>query len=137
MVLGRYHKEMGVEGRKKSAYESVLQPGAVKAFARHPNWTMPKDQLNDTAPASHREMDCQTCVWRFLCAYHQTRQWSITFGRSCRKRMLWGFVGESSEWWPHTTPTSSRRLSTTYKHNGSASGHSRSIWDSFSTARWS
>ena len=57
-----------MEGRK-SAYEPVLQPGAVeklsmkndpvffldeltKVFARHPNWTMPKDQLNGTAPAS-------------------------------------------------------------------------------------
>ena len=44
-------KEMGVE-RRKSAYESVLQPGAVKVFARHPNWAMLKDQLNGTAPAS-------------------------------------------------------------------------------------
>ena len=24
----------------------------IKVFARHPNWTMPKDQLNGTAPAS-------------------------------------------------------------------------------------
>ena len=67
-MVDRLVKEMGVEGRK-SAYESVLQPGAVKrlsmkndpvffldeltkVFARHPNWTMPKDQLNGTAPAS-------------------------------------------------------------------------------------
>ena len=26
----------------------------TKVFARHPNWTMPKDQLNGTAPASPR-----------------------------------------------------------------------------------
>ena len=49
----------------------MLQPGAVKrlsmktdlvffldelteVFPRHPNWTMPKDQLNGTAPASPR-----------------------------------------------------------------------------------
>jgi len=67
-MVDRLVKEMGVEGRK-SAYESVLQPGAVKrlsmkndpvffldeltkVFTRHPNWTMPKDQLNGTAPAS-------------------------------------------------------------------------------------
>ena len=67
-MVDRLVKEMGVEGRK-SAYESVLQPGAVKrlsmkndpvffldeltkVFARHPNWSMPKDQLNGTAPAS-------------------------------------------------------------------------------------
>ena len=50
-MVDRLVKEMGVEGRK-SAYESVLQPGAVKVFARHPNWAMPKDQLNGTAPAS-------------------------------------------------------------------------------------
>ena len=91
-MVDRLVKEMGVEGRK-SAYESVLQPGAVKklsmkndpvffldeltkVFARHPDWTMPKDQLNCTAELQHphREMDCQTCVWRFLCAYYQTRQ---------------------------------------------------------------
>ena len=35
-MVDRLVKEMGVEGRK-SAYESVLQPGAVKVFARHPN----------------------------------------------------------------------------------------------------
>eukprot|EP00904_Undaria_pinnatifida_P011935 jgi/Undpi1/7872/HiC_scaffold_24.g10344.m1 len=69
-MVDRLVKEMGVEGRK-SAYESVLQPEAVKrlsmkndpvlfldeltkVFARHPNWTMPKDQLNGTAPASPR-----------------------------------------------------------------------------------
>eukprot|EP00904_Undaria_pinnatifida_P001833 jgi/Undpi1/11650/HiC_scaffold_36.g13945.m1 len=67
-VVDRLVKEMGVEGRK-SAYESVLQPGAVKrlsmkndpvffldeltkVFARHPNWTMPKDRLDGTDPAS-------------------------------------------------------------------------------------
>ena len=67
-MVDRLVKEMRVEGRK-SAYESILQPGAVKrlsmkntpvlfldelteVFARHPNWTMPKDQLNGTAPAS-------------------------------------------------------------------------------------
>ena len=91
-MVDRLVKEMGVEGRK-SAYESVLQPGAVKrlsmkndpvffideltrVFARHPNWTMPKDQLNGTAQHQHGEMYCQTCVWRFLCAYCQIRLWS-------------------------------------------------------------
>ena len=67
-IVDRLVKEVGMEGRK-SANESVLQPGAVKrlsmkndpvffldeltkVFARHPNWTMTKDQLNGTAPAS-------------------------------------------------------------------------------------
>ena len=67
-MVDRLVKELGVEGRK-SVYESVLQLGAVKRLSmkndpvffldeltkvlpRHPNWTMPNDQLNDTAPAS-------------------------------------------------------------------------------------
>ena len=67
-MVDRLVKEMGVEGRK-SAYESVLQPGAVKrlsmknypvffldeltkVFGIHLNWTMLKNQLNGTDPAS-------------------------------------------------------------------------------------
>ena len=44
-MVDRLVKEMGVEGRK-SAHESVLQPGAVKRLS------MKNDQLNGTAPAS-------------------------------------------------------------------------------------
>ena len=90
-MVDRLVKEMGVEGRK-NAYESVLPPGAVKrlsmkndpvsfldelvkVFARHSNWTMPKDQLNVRLQHPHGEMDCQTCVWRFSCVYYQTRLW--------------------------------------------------------------
>ena len=188
---------------RKSAYESVLQPGAVKrlsmkndpvffldeltkVFARHPNWTNVKDQLNGTAPASPqsdglsimrvavslRLLPDSSMVKMAFANNHSTRvstidgcevvklakeftitEWMrvflrettpsetskvaaqhtlerlgvesgegwavaarvvllhkraamvdpnrpflvgrITFGRSCRKRMLWGFVGET------------------------------------------
>ena len=34
-------------------YDPVLFLNELtKVFARHPNWTMPKNQLNGTAPAS-------------------------------------------------------------------------------------
>ena len=243
-MVDRLVKERGVEGRK-SACESVLQPGAVKklsmkndpvffldqlpnVFARHPNWTMPKDQLNGTAPASPQRdglSDTRVAVFMRLppdssvvkmafANNHSARgptidrrevvklakdlaitEWMRVFlretaisetskvaaqhtlerlevesgeGWAVAARLVlhdkraakvdpnrpflveedyfWkvlsetdamGIFVESSEWWPHTTPTSSRRLSTTYKHSGRASEPSRSIRDNFSTARWS
>ena len=241
-MVDRLVKEMGVEGRK-NAYESVLPPGAVKrllmkndpvffldelrkVFAGHPNWTMLKDQLNGTAPASPRKdglsdlrvagfmriLPDSSMVKMAFANHHSTRvptndgrevvkmakdltitEWMLvllrettisetskvaaqhTLGRLelesgegwavaarmfllhkraamvdpnrpllVEEKYVWkvltekdatGFVGESSEWWPHTTSTSSRRLSTTHKHSGRASEPTWSIRDSFSTPR--